>query len=63
MEVNAMPGLILDRSEDEGGEVSGDVNRDCFFFSKKTRQQKKGSQSYKDWKKMNPNRNSRKMRI
>ena len=35
-----MPGIILDESEDEGGEVSGDVNtlqaRDVFFFRKKT---------------------------
>ena len=45
MEVNAMPGLILDRSEDEGGEIAGDVNGDCFFFSKKTRQQKKDSKT------------------
>ena len=31
-----MPGIILDESEDEEGEVSGDVNtlqaRDMFFF-------------------------------
>ena len=40
-----MPGLILDRSEDEGGEIAGDVNGDCFFFSKKTRQQKKDSKT------------------
>ncbi len=26
MDVNPMPGLVLDTSKDEGGEVSGDVN-------------------------------------
>ena len=34
-----MPGIILNESEDEEGEVSGDVNtlqaRDMFFFSER----------------------------
>ena len=51
MEENIIPGIILDKSEDEGGEVSGDVNklqaRDTYFFCKKTSHQKTGNLSRK----------------
>ena len=55
-----MPGIILDESEDEEGEVSGDVNtlqaRDMFFFSeRKPGQQKRDCWAYQDWKKKKPN--------
>lgn len=54
MEVNAMPGVILEESEDEGGKISGDVKalkaKDSCFFCKKTDHQKRDCLSYRDWK-------------
>ena len=65
LEVNAMQRLILEESEDERGEMSGDINafqaRDSCFFCKKTGHQKTDCQSYKDWKKKNLNRKTENM--
>ena len=56
---HAMPGLILDKSEEEGGEISSDVialqAKDSCFFCKKTSHQKKDCRSYEDWKKKKSN--------
>ena len=60
MEVNTVPGIIVYKSEDGRGEMSGDVKvlqaRDSCLFCKKICHQKRYCQSYKDWKEKNPNR-------
>lgn len=59
MDVNAMPGLVLDESENKEKDSHGDVNamqtgNGC-FFCKKTGHQKKYCRKYEEWKKKNPN--------
>ena len=58
MEVNTVPGLIVYKSEDEKGEMSGDAlqTRDNCLFCKKTGHQKRDCRSYEEWKEKNPNR-------
>ena len=60
MDVNAMPGLVLEESDDEEKDIWGDVNAmqggEACYFCKKTKHQKRDCWKYKEWKKKNPDR-------
>ena len=55
MDVNAMPGLVLEESDDEEKDIWGDVNAmqggEACYFCKKTKHQKRDCRKYKEWKK------------
>ena len=56
MEVNEMPGLVLDESEDEETGGINALQGDNCFWCKKPGHQKKDCRSFSDWKKKNPDR-------
>ena len=63
MDVNAMPGLVEDMSDDEDLEVKGGVNAlqngDTCYFCKKTGHQKRDCRKFEEWKKKNPHKKPR----
>ena len=56
MDVNAMPGLMSDESEDENGSVNAMQSGDSCYFCKRTGHMKRDCKKYIEWKKNNPNR-------
>ena len=56
MDVNAMPGLMSDESEDESGSVNAMQSEDACFFCKKSGHMKRDCKKYIEWKKNNSSR-------
>ena len=60
MDVNAMPGLVSEESEDKSKEIEGGINElqggDACFFCQKPGHVKKDCLKYEDWEKKNSNR-------
>ena len=60
MDVNAMPGLLEDVSDDQDLEMEGGVNAlqngDMCYFCKKTGHQKRDCRKFEEWKKKNPHK-------
>ena len=56
MDVNAMPGLIADESENEDGGVNAMQSGDACYFRKKTGHLKRNCKKYVDWKRNNTSR-------
>jgi len=59
MEVNAMPGLVLDESDAEETIEDGEINAiqgDGCFFCKKPGHTRRDCRAYGEWKKKNPNK-------
>ena len=56
MDVNAMPGLMLDESEDKSGGVNAMQNGDACFFCKKSGHLKRDCKKYLEWKKNSTSR-------
>ena len=62
VDINAMPGLMLDESEDKDREMGSRINAmhsgNTCFFCKKSGHLKKDFRKYEDWKKKNSNRHT-----
>ena len=56
MDVNAMPGLMSDESEEESGDVNAMQSGDACFFCKKFGHLKRDCKKYIEWKKNNSSR-------
>lgn len=60
MDVNGIPGLMLDESEDKMQDNEGRINAlqdgDLFFFCKKPGHKKRDCRKFDEWKKKNSNR-------
>ena len=63
MDVNAMPGLMSDESENESGSVNAMQSGDACFFCKTSGHLKRDCKKYIEWKKNNSSRKTGKTQL